>query len=319
MRYNRHISDAFVDGLNALYEAGSGGWWRALLDDREIFLAFRDGTINAYYRGCSLAQISLTAGEVCVRTHYKYLLKPVLASPMITARGGIYEFPAGWRERAGGPFIETLGDLATIKRAAKPFAGGEKSFVADVIRANPNVFDVEIALTREATEEELEDGKRDKLADRIDIAALSTTPTGLELVFYEAKLFENQELRAGGEADARVIGQVRRYESLLKTYESEIRASCLKAAENVLMLRGMDEARKRQARIVAQAGEALSINMRPVLVIGGFDADQKREGSVWRGHLKKLTDALGEDRVVARGDAAGVRLGKWEPKPEPAL
>lgn len=308
MKYLRFIGDEFVEALNDLYQREPAGWWRGLLEDPDIFLAFRDDKINAYYRGCSVALISFVAREVCVQTHYKYLIKPLLASPMIKARGGSFVFPPVWREQAGGPFIESLTDLDAIKRAAKPFAGGEKKFVAEVIRNNPNVFDVEIALTRDTDEDEIASGKRDKVADRIDIAALSPNASGLELVFYEAKLFENQELRAGVTTDAQVVEQVTRYEGLLTKYRSEIRESSVRAAANVLALQGFPPKRKAQAEVLSAAGRNFSINTWPILIVGGFDADHKKDGSVWRGHLKNLTDKLGKQRVIAKGKAKSINL-----------
>lgn len=310
MKYRRFIEEKFVKALNDVYQKEPDGWWARLLADREIFLAFRQDALNAYYRGCSVARISLEGREVCAQTHYKYLLKPSMASPMIVARGGTFVFPSEWQQHAGGPFIEMLTDLDAIKRAAKPFAGGEKKFVAEVIGKNPNVFDVEIALTRDADEEEVADGKREKLADRIDLAALSRTASGLELVFYEAKLFGNKELRASGEAEAPVVRQVKKYESLLEGHLPEVRESAIRTAENVLALDGFSPQRKFLAAAIKDAAGAFSINAQPILVLGGFDADQKKDGSVWSGHHEKLLKAL-PGRVIAKGGAASIRLGKW--------
>ncbi len=305
MDYRRFISQDFVEALNELYEREPTGWWRGLLADPDVFVAFRDGALNAYFRGCSIAQLRLVGAEVRASTHYKYLLKPVLKSPMVEARQGAFQFPSSWQENPAAAFTSSLADLDAIKRAAKPYAGGEKKLVGDVIRRNGAVFDVEIALTREA-EGEVADGESAKAADRIDIAALKANGAGIELVFYEAKLFQNQELRASGDADARVIGQIEKYVQLLEKYQAEIRESCLLAAQNVLDVHGLSNARKTQARTLLEQAKNFTINTSPVLIVGGFDADQ-RDGEVWKSHHKKLVDAL-KGRLIVAGNASSIRL-----------
>ncbi|WP_293905666.1 hypothetical protein [Phenylobacterium sp.] len=305
MEYRHHVSEVFVRALNALHEHVDGGWWRSLLGDPDIFIAFRDGALNAYYRGCSLAQLRLVGTEVRAFTHYKYLLKPALKSPMVEARQGVFQFPANWGEDPATVFTSSLADLSAIKRAAKPYAGGEKKFVGEVIRRNNTVFDVEIALTREA-EGEVPEGESGKSADRIDIASLKESEAGVELVFYEAKLFQNGELRASGDADARVIGQIGRYVNLLGKYQAEIRTSCLRAAQNVVDLEGLSDSRKAQAKALLGRADSFTISTNPFLIVGDFDADQ-RDGDVWKKHHQKLVDAL-EGRLIVAGNASSVRL-----------
>jgi hypothetical protein len=50
------------------------------------------------------------------------------------------------------------------------------------------------------------------------------------------------------------------------------------------------------------------VSTRPRLVIFGFDEDQER-GLVWKVHREKLRNALGEDRVLLRGNPAGFTRG----------
>lgn len=311
MQYRRHISKEFVLALNALHASDEGGWWRGLLADKDIFVAFRNEYLNAYYRGCSIAELRLVGGEVRASTHYKYLLKPVLKSPMVEARQGEFQFPAGWQRSDGAPFTSSLADLAAIKRTARPYAVGEKEFVGDVIRSNDSVFDVEIALTRETeqdsreADEEVPEATSKTSPDRIDIAALKVSGQGIELVFYEAKLFLNKQLRARGNTPE-VIGQIERYEKLLGNYQAAIKDSCLKAAQNVLDLNGLSPSRKVQAETLLEKRDAFTINTQPVLIVGGFDSDQ-RDGEVWKIHHKKLIDALGK-RLKVVGKPADVHL-----------
>ena len=190
MAFERYLDDATVNAFNKAH-ADAEPWWCNLLADPDIFLAVRRNVLNAYYRGCSLVEVALDGDALRTRTHYKYLLKPNLVDAYVMGSNGKIEVA-----NPANAFISDLSDLASLKRAARPFAGGEKSFVANVIASNDNVFDVEVALTKDA---EAEGGKA--AAARLDIAALSISESGVTLSFYEAKLFGNKELRAssGGE------------------------------------------------------------------------------------------------------------------------
>jgi hypothetical protein len=93
MLFRHHLEPAFVEALNELHASPEGVWWQKLLEDPEIFVALRDNSLNAYYRGCSLAQIKLVGGEVRAYTHYKYLLRPSMPNPYIEAQSDRFRFP----------------------------------------------------------------------------------------------------------------------------------------------------------------------------------------------------------------------------------
>lgn len=305
MNFSHYISEDFVSALNKLYAQPEGSWWRGLLSDPEIFVAIRSGVLNAYYRGCSLAEIRLEGQEVRARTHYKYLLRAAVKPAYIEARSGQFKFPFASPEEIGTVFIHDLAQTKELKRAAKPYGGDEKKLVGDIIKLHPNVFDVEIGLTAKAEDSD------DTTAHRIDLAALRYTKVGMELVMYEVKLFSNPELRAQGE-DVSVLRQIERYEKLLDQHNDHIRESCVEAAKNVLMLEGIAEPRTKWAKEVIKYASAFSVCREPILIIGDFDIDQAR-GLSWSPHLKKLLEALGKDRVLARGSAKAVKLAPGQP------
>lgn len=295
--FNRGIGGKLIDALNDLYSSPRDNWWRTIADDKQVYLAIRGGVLNAYYRGCSLAEVGLRNGEVYAKTHYKYLLKPGL-DEYVSALAGEYKFRPGWRDDA---FVGSLASLDDIKAAAKPFSGIEKDFVAEIVcdRANASVVDVEIALWREDTDER----KKKKGVDRIDFAALRRTRQGLELVMCEAKHFSNEELRAKGTPD--VLGQIRRYEKLLARYNQQIKDAYTQAAGALLALNGARTNHTMWAKEMSTG--AFTVSCEPVLVICGFDADQKG-GKIWSAHRQKLVDALGKNRVIGRGAAKGLNL-----------
>jgi hypothetical protein len=301
MQFKRHVSRELVQALNHLHGSAVGAWWRGLLSDPEVFVAIRDEKLNAYYRGCSLAEIRLEGGQVRAATHYKYLLRPATASPYIDAVGGDYQLPEGWKHGLDSIFIRDLTELKDLKAAARPYTGEEKAFVGEVIRNHDSIFDVEIALIGEALDDtsEAETG-------RIDLAALHLEGDEVVLEMYEAKLFSNPELRAAG-ADVPVLEQVRRYERLLGEHAAAIRDSYIRAAENVTELVGMSPARRLWADRVLSAPQRFRLSLKPCLIISGFDADQKR-GKAWGPHLNKLTGQLGKKRLIAAGNPRNVRL-----------
>lgn len=303
MAFERYLDDATIGALNKAHSDGEP-WWCNLLHDPDVFLAVRRNVLNAYYRGCSLVEIMLDGDILKTRTHYKYLLKPNIVDAYVTGSNGKVEV-----SNPANAFTSDLSDLASLKRAARPFAGGEKSFVADVISSSDNTFDVEIALRREAASE----GSQ-AAADRIDIAALSTRGSDVQVTFYEAKLFDNKELRASSSAEDAtppVIKQVDGYRRLLTSFSDEIASAYQQAAADLLRLNGLAEARRRWARSVAGA-DKLIIDTTPRLLIGEFDADQK-SGPVWTAHLAKLKEELKHDDrtnkiVRARGSGKGLSL-----------
>jgi len=296
--FDRGISEGFVQALNAL---PNDSWWRRLLGHEKIFVAIRDEKLNAYYKGCSLAEIAFENGEITARTHYKYLIRPVVASPYLTAVDGKFSFPDEWR--GDHVFSPSFDHLDQIMRAADRFAGKEKSFVGTIVKNNPNTLDVEIAMTAAFVEEDSEDETLSAL--RIDIAALVEREDALELMMYEAKDFTNRKsLRSSTEAP--VIGQVQGYEAILADYNDQLVRSYRQVAENLASLVGIPEPRAKWAAKVARAKNFRVSNL-PTLIICGLDEDQKR-GKHWGRHYERLEQGLGAHRIIARGSADGVRL-----------
>ena len=134
--FKRGLDSAFTEVLNQEYD--KGGWWRGFVDDPDLFLAVRDGYVNVYYRGCSL--LKWEAGAPNWKIHYKYLLRPEVEDLYVKVDGGTPNFG----DEMKGFFIGNLAELDSLKKAAQPYAGDEKTGVHNVILANENVLDVEI-------------------------------------------------------------------------------------------------------------------------------------------------------------------------------
>jgi len=301
--FRRGLDDEFVELLNEEYDRGR--WWRGLVQDKELYIAIRDNCVNVYYRGCSLLECRRQGETLVGRIHYKYLLRPDLhtkGDPHITVKDGVPDFQGDLRHF----FIENLGCREALKNAAKPYVGNEKEGVFDIIRANENVLDVEIALGKDPQPEE--DGKPKE--GRVDLAVLRKTTGGIDLVFFEMKHFSNPELRAKG-TEPKVAKQVRRYARLLNEKREAIEQGYRKVCWNLLNIRGLADRypiRHELLSSIADGSEDLSVNVAPRLVVFGFDQDQKK-GDYWQCHLSKLKDRIGPKNLLLRGNSKNFTKG----------
>jgi hypothetical protein len=294
--FKRGISRNFVDRLNAEYE--KGGWWKAIADDRELIVAIRSEYINVYWKGNSLLKLRLNGGDLIGEIHYKYLLRPDFEQPYVKVTGGQAKI-----DSAANQFIDDISDLDRLKRAANPYAGDEKKGVHQIVMSNPNIVDVEIAFSAENKKSGA------VTADRIDFSALKLEPSGPEIVFYEAKIFGNKELRANG-ANVPVLRQLGRYQDFLGSGQAGLIDSYRQVCGNLAALSGVSNRYAPMLGMMKDIAESkcsLSICPDVRLVIFGFDNDQ-RIGATWKVHCGKLRDALGE-KLLLKGAAKEFTTG----------
>ena len=299
--FRRGLDPEFVKKLNELYDQ-SDSWWRALVDDDKLFLAVRDNYVNIYYLGCSLLKLTWKpgSGDVVGETHYKYLLRPELKKYVNIIDSKPPSLPP-----VKDMFTKNMADINALKKAAKPYAGDEKTGVHNIVLANWNVVDLEIAIAASSRDEE------DKSAPRIDFAALKKTGPGFEIVFFEAKDFSNGALRASGDADPKVIGQIERYKNLLEENRGEISDSYHLVCGNLRNLQGLAKRHHDRHEIlkgIADGSTPLTVNDAPRLVVFGFDEDQ-RSGTYGKRLRDKLKAKLGDDRALFRGNSKGFTRG----------
>jgi hypothetical protein len=270
-------------------------WWRDVLafqfEDEGVthalLVALRDGYLNVYAQGQSVLKIGFDArraGDAILRCriHRKYVRGP--------QAGDGYDLFDGLQvtESDTAAVIETYNGLDTLRRwveAARSYAGDEKKGVAVIAARHPEVIDVEMALPANAPKE----GEA-KVANRMDIVALEEHG-GVQLVFYEAKLFFNPELRAN-DLKPRVLGQLQRYCDYVTAPDR--RAEVIAAYQNACMvlaeiaaMRGSEPAPL--VRAVAD-GAPLALDPAPRLVVFGHKAEQVAAGSSWQRHADALRD-----------------------------
>jgi hypothetical protein len=281
-------------------EGTKDSWWRDVLDDRELFVAVRDDYLNVYWRGHSLFRVEHGTSAPRATTHPKFLLDPELGEQVPLEEG---KFKVGWLADHG--FVskyEGRETLEKMKKAADLFSQPEKTGCHEIILANPQAIDCEIALPG--------NGGPGKGAPRADLLTLELDGDEVRLVFWEAKHFGNGDLRAQDEEDVRVCKQIAEYRDYLSEHRLAIEKSYKLVAKNLIAFDEMGWKRVLSPLIreVADEKRKLTLGAEPKvgLIIFGFDKAQ-RDDPNWRDHhLARLEKKV--TRVVAAGDARNIHL-----------
>ncbi len=295
--FKRGLSPQFIGALGVL--AKTDCWWKDVLADPTLLIGIRDEALDVYWHGQALF-CATYSGSVRVNTHVKYLLDPDRSDRVPLKEDGSMA--------VAEPMIKCYKDQETLekmKRAAGLFAGDEKRGVHAIALANKDVIDVEIQLDARAL-------LLKRKEPRIDIAALEKTENGIELVFWEAKIFANKELRAKGDSKPDVVKQIEEYRKVLDHHRQSVISSYIRVAENLVAIVAMNN----QARSVGAAIQAVAGGITPTLgapprvglVVFGFDADEKADESIGAKHFEKLKAEVGPKLVRTRGDAKGWKL-----------
>ena len=197
--FDRRLSDKALDALARMAEDGGGNWWRDLLSlwapsghEGELRLAIRDGSLNFYSCGQSLARITLARdGGPTLSVHAKYVTgRSEGPQEYVALRAGEGRDANGAVCAWGGP--EML--RAWVANSAR-HRGVEKRHVEKAVADTPTVIDLEVGLPA---------GGAQDTALRMDMVALERRGDAIRVVFWEAKM----------------IGDKRRLRS--KTFEPEV-------------------------------------------------------------------------------------------------
>jgi hypothetical protein len=290
---------------------GPANWWKEVLASEDLFLAVRDGYLNAYADGQSIFKIGREAGtgldregDPVVMIHYKYLLEP--SRP---GRGNNYvrfngkSFCVEPRELVCTTY-EPGKTLPRLISAASQYAGKEKIGVHVIAAKNPTVIDLEIAFT-----ESSEDGD-DSKGLRIDLAALHPAENGqATLVFYEAKRADDSRLHSDSK-EPEVIQQIKSYDTFLKGHAEELVEAYREVCSILIRLRSVTRSRPIPPIVeeVADGRRKLTIDEKAQLLVFGFDQTTK-DGKLFRRRMRELKEMLGP-RVIAKGGAASFDLLK---------
>lgn len=296
-KFDRGISDEFVGALR--------NWkrWEEIISDRDLFVGIRKEYINIYFQGCSILKISHKEELLKFETHYKYLVRPNLKNPLVSWDG---EGPAV-KDRVNEILIHEF-DLDSLKKSSSWYAEAEKEGVHSILKSNRNVLDVEVALSHESevgTGSEDQNTKGRRVADRIDFAAIRRKDAKVCIVFFEAKRFDDSELRSW-KHEPRVFEQIRKYETFIKNNQADIRTSYGRVCKNLVKLVPPNRYAP-LVKEVAESPELLTVDSDVRLVVFGYDADQGR-GEVWKEHKNTLRDHF-QTRLLMKGNPHGFTRG----------
>ncbi|TNM59858.1 hypothetical protein [Aliirhizobium smilacinae] len=294
------LAPQFLEALDELASSDGENWWKDILGHKDLVLAVRRNSLNAYHRGASIFRIDWKASKIIPTVHVKYLIRP--NQSYVSLQGGQFT------HSGVAPVFSSYGGLKTLNsmiKAAQLHVGPEKAGLHPMLVGNNNVIDSEIALARmdgsptALDDDEAEDSKRKQ--DRIDAAVVTSKDGRPTIRFYEAKHFSNAGLRSAIGKPG-VLEQIRDYESALTQHSENLSQRYLQTAKALVRLSemrsvasGKVDGRQPHSLVkqIAQSGEPPAIDPNPHLIIYGFDEAQ-RDGAAWTKHLESLRQHLPE-------------------------
>jgi hypothetical protein len=250
-------------------------------------IAIRNGYLNFYRLGQSIARVACVSGSLIAEVHYKYVS---LDEP----QPGMSKSPY-LRLTTNGVFFQdtrvaAYEGLATLHKwiaAAGEYAGDEKSIVDELVEKNDHVVDLEMAIPAWA---------RSKVAVRMDLVAIEEGT----VVFWEAKTVNDGRIRCRAEFEAdkspHVLEQLYNYRVFLEqgSHLEQVELAYRNTAKLLVKLRaladGIGPTLALGRRIVdASQADRLSVAPSAALVVVDLPADNKRAWTSWKAsHEGKL-------------------------------
>jgi hypothetical protein len=247
-------------------------------------LAIRDGYLNFYRAGQSVAKVMFANGKLVAETHNKFVYGE-------KGSGDAYVKITGDEFTAcdGSPVRYSEDLVRSWIAAASRYAEGEKLFVDGLVASDANVIDLEAGLPADP---ELWDKKS---APRMDLVSLEPCDDQhWRLVFWEAKLAKNSEARCRTGLPP-VVDQLKKYEKWLEKNREIVIESYQRACAAMVQLHRIaktlypDKADlgKGIVTVAGQDASEIGFDGKPRLII---DDRSKDTAFTENGHLKKLRD-----------------------------
>ena len=254
MQLTRTLSPKFIDALNIIY-ADEKSWWRKIADDKDVFILIRNNELRVQANGGLLLQVNqdLQDNIVC-KIHEDFLSLRSEKNPYVI----LGKTTSGPIQRAEG-LDGFAKHYSKIKRRINIFTGKERQAIQYLANNVSQVVDIEIGF-----EGELKENASKKSVPRIDMAAITDNGT---LVFFEAKLFNNNEIRSM--KTPQVVNQLEKYQKILSQKGNEIIAAYQEQLNIYSQLKG--EFFKNRSRKISK----ISIHPYARLIITDFDASQR--------------------------------------------
>lgn len=318
--FARGLSGNAIDALRGASQID--GWWRDLLglwavngspsNADGLRLAIRDGYLNFYRRGQSVAKVSVDrAGRPQLTVHAKYAGSEAARDTL-----------AGYAKLVGHELVLSDGTpiarysgvaslrswIATIdSNYSKP--DGEKTLIDGLLDCpqNANVIDLEMALPAW--------NERDRIAPRMDLVTIEEIHGRLTVVFGEVKVVTDGRIRCQPGTDGtkmpEVCDQLERYSSYLRQpgHREAVAAAYARTAKQMIQLRDLRDPDVKDAPIAleiarAAAGEPLDVAGEATLIVL---CDPKHSSTHWETHRARLMDV--EVRITDLKGSVPMNLG----------
>ena len=285
--FSRRLPKRSWEALEALISKTS--WWPNLLahwapsgSEGYLRLAIRDGYMNFYSGGQSIAKITFGRGgnQPTLSVHHKYVISHAKGQKNLkcSAEEGLDAggSPVAW----GGPRM-----LRKWISNSYCYRGEEKRCIENVLTISPKVIDLEMGLPAFNGRE---------IALRMDIVALEPATHGVRLVFWEGKMIGDGRLRSRNR-QPEVFKQIDAYRSYLQDEKRKqgIIQGYRKSCRIMERLHGM--ASRVAPHIgpldplisaAAERDSHIEIEEQPRLLV--FDDGKKRRADIWQEHLRVL-------------------------------
>jgi hypothetical protein len=309
----RQMGEAKLNALGAMALQTKSNWWQDLLRSwapsgsplqgpRQLRLAIRDGYLNFYHQGQSIARVSLEKGATPrLEVHHKYVFGDAIGQRYMRLSDNVVRYSSGTDREAG---YEGLTTISTWIDRAKVYSGKEKCGLEHVVAANADVIDLEMGVPwwpEQSIDAETPE-RTGKYAPRMDMIALERNSDGqISLVFWEAKTLGDQRLRSRADPEVfKQLGLYHRYLSRL-VYRDAVSVAYAETCKLLTTFHRMAAELSGESlypplgslvsRIASEA-ERLSVDPKPRLLIfpgklksGAFE----RETATWSDHLAILS------------------------------
>jgi hypothetical protein len=274
-------------------------WFRELLslwrpsghpsEEFGLRLAIRNGYLNFYRLGQSVARVDCVNGKLVADVHYKYILGETPG----------YSGPLYLRLTTEGVFsqdrlVANYKDFSTLHKWIKEageYAGPEKKLVDEFVQKNDHIIDLEMALPARTLP---------KVAVRMDLVAIENRT----VVFWEVKTVDDSRIRCRAEFEndksPEVLKQLSNYRVYLEkqSHVEHVRSAYLNTAKLLVELRALADKIGPQLALGASIMDASQVNTLDVaplanlVVVDLQTAPKGPKGPAWRSwkasHEEKL-------------------------------
>lgn len=237
--FTRSISTLGLNSLHAMANEAGENWWKDLLSlwrpsgqpcgDDGLRLAIRDGYLNFYFHGQSIAKVCFGHGGVPrIETHVKYVANEQKGQGHAKLVGNQISLPHSGKTL---PYNGVHTVREWIRRAF-PYIHNEKHFVDEIVGANESVIDVEMALPAWGEQTS---------ALRVDFVTLTHKSDETRITCWEAKLLSDARLVS--KEEPKVLQQIQSYKDYLKVqdHREHVQTAYCEACKLLVQFQGMAE------------------------------------------------------------------------------